>query len=153
MRSTCGRRHTFHVHERPAERPQIDLLADLLKLRELLADGNFRHRVELHGDPSLGNREPEAAPCVPHFRRRNRLGAWRDHVSTAAAGESLTVVRVVHPLVAVVIAKRRKLGDHLLLCAGATAAALRGALAEEPHARRSLFLELSIQVVPQTLAG
>ncbi len=153
MRSICGWRHTFHVHERPAKRPQIDLLADLFKLRELLTDGNLRDGVELHRDARLGDCEAKATPCVPHFRRRNRLGAGGNNVSPTAARETLTVVRVVHPLVAIVIAKGRKLGDHLLLCAGATATALRSALTEEPHARRSLFLELSIQVVPQALPG
>ena len=61
------RRHRFHVHERPAQRPDVDLLGNLFDLIELGVDRLLGHRVELHRDPGFRRLEAEAAPHVPRL--------------------------------------------------------------------------------------
>src|SRR5207237_4970752 len=97
--------------------------------------------------------EPELPPLIPRGLRRDRLGAGRQHVAAAATGEPLAIAGVVHPLVAVVIAKHRDLGELPLEDARAASARRHRAEAEEAHAGGAFALELAIEVIPQALSA
>ena len=147
------RRDGFHVHESPAQRPQVELPADLFELIELRVDRVLGDRRELRRRAGLRSGQGKAAPVVPCLLRRDRLRARGQDVATAAAGEALAIVGVVHPLVAVVIAELRDFGDLLVEHACAASAGGDRTEAEEAHARRAFTLELAIEVFPQALAA
>ena len=111
------RGHTFHVHERPPERSQVDLLLIFSSCVICSPMAISVTEWSCTGMPALATARAKR-PHASHTPAQRSALAGRDHVSAAAAREALAVVRVVHPLVAIVIAKRGKLAI-IFLRAGA----------------------------------